>query len=354
MKITTIEQLREHLEAAVQLELAVIPPYMCALYTIKPNTNEGSVQIIRSVLAEEMLHLINSANVLNAVGGTPSVASPDVVPRYPTYLPDGEKAFLIHLLPFSQAAIDQSLKVELPSRPHEAPAILSTRQPMRLKIAELAYPTVGEFYQAIIDGLRDLVEQHGEPAIFTGDPARQVTPEYYYAGGGRPTVVHDLDSGVRALEEVSDQGEGISPSMYDGDGDLAHFFRLYQIHCDRYYVRSRGDALTAEARIQIAGPYPEPTGAPVGVSFADAIPMHPDPVIDDYPPGELRDVAIAFSRSYTQLLQTIERALTGEPQALLIAVPMMFDIKWQAFAILNNPWPGSAAMYAGPTFELVV
>jgi len=354
MKIITIHQLREHLEAAVQLELSVIPPYMCALYTIKPNTNEGSVQIIRSVLAEEMLHLINSANVLNAVGGTPRVASPDVVPRYPTYLPDGEKAFLVHLLPFSQAAIDQALKVEQPSRPNAGPAISPRREPMRLKIAELGYPTVGEFYQSIIDGLRYLVEKHGEPAIFTGDVARQVTPEFYYAGGGRPIVVTNLDSAVRALDEVIDQGEGISPSMYDGDGDLAHFFRLYQIHCNRYYVRSRDEAMASTARIPIAGSYPEPTGAPVGVSFVDAIPMHPDPVIDDYPPGELRDIAIAFSRSYTQLLQTIERALTGEPAALLVAVPMMFDIKWQAFAILNNPWPDSAAIHAGPTFEYVV
>ena len=45
--IRTIEELHQHLHAAVQLELAVIPPYLCALYTLRPGSNEEAAGIIR-------------------------------------------------------------------------------------------------------------------------------------------------------------------------------------------------------------------------------------------------------------------------------------------------------------------
>jgi hypothetical protein len=85
----TTERLRELLEAAVQLELATIPPYLCALYSIHPGTNTEAALVLRSVVVEEMLHMVLSANVLNAIGGRPRVSGPDRAPHYPHELPDG-------------------------------------------------------------------------------------------------------------------------------------------------------------------------------------------------------------------------------------------------------------------------
>lgn len=87
--ITTIDELYAYLHAALQLEHATIPPYLTALYSIRPGTNSGPVHVIRVVLVEEMLHLTLVANILNAVGGTPCLTRSDFVPSYPTYLPDG-------------------------------------------------------------------------------------------------------------------------------------------------------------------------------------------------------------------------------------------------------------------------
>src|SRR5687768_12916112 len=70
-EIRTVEDLREYLQVAMQLEHATIPPYLMALYTIRPGTNPDAVRILRVVAIEEMLHLTLAANLLNAVGGIP-------------------------------------------------------------------------------------------------------------------------------------------------------------------------------------------------------------------------------------------------------------------------------------------
>src|SRR5579871_5515297 len=84
--IRTLEQLREHLQTAMQVELSTIPPYLCALYSIKEGTNQESARIIQSVVMEEMLHLVMVANIINALGFNPQIDG-SIVKPYPTTLP---------------------------------------------------------------------------------------------------------------------------------------------------------------------------------------------------------------------------------------------------------------------------
>ena len=342
--IHNLHDLHEYLEAAVQLELAVIPPYMCALYTIEPNANGICTQIIRSVVTEEMLHLINSANTLNAVGGRPRVIGHDIVPKYPTLLPDGEKSFKVHLDPFSEDAVETFLKIEYPSRPHAPPPerMIPIRrvepEPTPLKVASFGHDTVGEFYDEIILGIRRLVRELGEAAVFTGDPAKQITSEFYYAGGGEPVPVFCEKDAVQAIEEIIDQGEGLKFSLFDNDGDLGHFFRFDQIQRRRRYQ---------------AGDLPEhPTGAPLDVDYSRVYPMVRDPRMADYPAGELRQTAMAFNTAYSNLLRRIQLAFDGAREELLPAVGVMFEMKYTAAELLRNPLPGTP-FHAGPTFEYV-
>ena len=79
-RITTREQLHDYLHAAMQLEHATIPPYLTALYSIRPGTNADAFHVLRVTVVEEMLHLTLAANILNAVGGTPDLTKPDFVP----------------------------------------------------------------------------------------------------------------------------------------------------------------------------------------------------------------------------------------------------------------------------------
>lgn len=361
--IRTREALIEHLHAAVQLELAVIPPYLCALYTLRPGANEEASLIIRSVVVEEMLHMVLAANVLNAVGGTPRVANPADAPRYPAYLPDGERRFEVHLERFSRDALDTFLKIEEPSLPHTPEpelqmlkAVAARREPTPLKLMQWHYATVGEFYAAIVHGLEWLTKELGEQALFCGDRARQVTSAFYYAGGGAPVEVHDLATARAALDEIVEQGEGEIHSIYDGDGDLGHFFRFMEIRHDRRYqpeaLRALNEAIKAAPDRHPA--WPLPTGAPLGVDWNAVYPMLRNPRTEDYPEGSaVRAASDAFNALWSRLLRQVERALTGEPALLLDAVGTMYDLKYAALELMRNPLPGHDALHAGPTFDYV-
>ena len=78
-----IGAVRASLQVAIELEHATIPPYLYALYSIAPGTNQAAASIIRSVVLEEMLHLTLAANILNAVGGEPMLDDPSLFPHIP-------------------------------------------------------------------------------------------------------------------------------------------------------------------------------------------------------------------------------------------------------------------------------
>src|SRR5580698_6425575 len=88
--IRTHRELQHHLATAIQLELSTIPPYLCALYSIKSGTNAEAVRIIRSVVVEEMLHMILACNILNAIGGELAVNRKGFIPTYPGKLPHSD------------------------------------------------------------------------------------------------------------------------------------------------------------------------------------------------------------------------------------------------------------------------
>src|SRR5262245_32818636 len=83
--------LKTSLQNAILLEHATIPPYLTAYYTLSGNTDSVTYArgIIRDIIVEEMLHLTLAANILIAVGGSPKLNDPLVVPKYPGPLPMG-------------------------------------------------------------------------------------------------------------------------------------------------------------------------------------------------------------------------------------------------------------------------
>ncbi len=197
--IRTVEGLRTHLQTAIELEHSVIPPYLCALYSIEDGANTAAAASLHDVVLEEMLHLTLAANVLNAIGGAPDLIHPDFVPRYPSYLPHGNDSIVLNLAPFSRETLAEFLKIEHPSAPHSPPEANQ-------------YASIGQFYAAIVDGLEMLAKT--VPNLFRGKRSRQIAPEYYYNSGGEVVEVTDLQSARRALEIIVLQGEG-HRAIYD-------------------------------------------------------------------------------------------------------------------------------------------
>ena len=342
-RITTVDELHRYLIAAMQLEHATIPPYLTALYSIHPQTNFDAVHIIRVVAVEEMLHLTLAANLLNAVGGTPDLTAPGFVPTYPAYLPDGERDFQVNLQRFCQEALVTVLNIE---RPREAPG--EEKRVMRRKAtaapllastgdAEMQFFSIGEFYREIERGLHYIVK-HGEDP-FTGDPTRQVTPEYYYSGGGDVVPVTDIKSADAAIRLIAEQGEGIGGRIYDVENELAHYYRFQQLQIGQYYQ---------------SGDEPDhPSGPPVDVDFDAVYPIKKNASIDDYPEGsEVRAAAEAFNKAYAEFLALVTRAYTGQPELLIEAVAGMFRLRDDMSRLMRAPIPGLDGVNAAPTFEM--
>ena len=334
-----VERLRELLEAAVKLELATIPPYLCALYSIHPGTNLEATLVVRSVVVEEMLHMILAGNVLNAIGGRPRVSGRQNAPHYPHELPDG---VILDLLPFSPAAVESFLQVENPEYKAE-PAAGGGHN--RRKIVHSAHAltvpgrptTIGAFYAEIVAGLEEVAAEIGEQALFSGDPTRQIGGDYYYAAGGAPILVTDLDSARRALEEVVEQGEGDIMSAFDAEDDLAHYYRFEQLKYGRVYQPGDGVGV--------------PTGPEVEVDFGAVYPMLPNPTLDEFTDPELRAAAERANLQWSLLLTQIDEAFDGSPHELIPAVHTMFRLRDAMLVLLGNPMPGHDGFHAGPTFE---
>ncbi len=126
--ITTLESLREHLQWAIELEHATLPPYLCALYSLDPQRNPDAVQAVSGVFVEEMLHLALAANLLNAVGGQPVLDAPHMLPVHPRALPHGDHSMQLALLPFGPDALEVFLRLEQPALPDAGPEGTITRR----------------------------------------------------------------------------------------------------------------------------------------------------------------------------------------------------------------------------------
>lgn len=334
-RIATIDDLREHLQWAIELEHATLPPYLCALYSLDPERNAEAAEAVAGVFIEEMLHLALAANLLNAVGGRPRLDTPRMLPPHPRRLPHGDRSLELSLLPFGAEALDMFLRLERPAPPG-AP------------VEGDGYETIGQFYAAIEDGLRHLCDTLGEQAVFRGDPARQVHAGHFRHTAGRLIAVHDLASALAALEEIVEEGEGTSRGeVWDGDrsvhhpdrDEVAHYYRFQELRTGRRY--RRGDT-----------PESGPTGEKIRVDPAGVHPMRRDPRVDDHAPGSaIRMAQEEFDHTYCAVLHLLEQAFDGSPRMLAVATGTMYGLRAQAQALMRMP--DGEGTTAGPTFAYV-
>jgi hypothetical protein len=319
-EIATLDDLRDHLQYAIGLELTTIPAYLCALYSIVPGANTAACEVIQDVVLEHMLHMALAANVLNAVGGAPATGpaggGPGPVPVYPARVPFIEALPVIRLQAFSPTAIDDFIAIERPAGDR--------------------YGSIGAFYAALETGLRTL----GTPEVFRqGREVRagcQLTTENYYGGGGTLIEVTDLDSALAAIGEIVREGAGV-PLPFGGPRHPRHA-RLAEIRAGRYYQPG-----------QPAGEVP--AGDILPVDWRAVHPMAPDPAAPAYHGTWAYQPMMAFNAAYTALVDTIYRGFNGEPMLLREVVPGMYELKYQATSLLSLPSPAEPGRTLGPAFE---
>ena len=188
-KYYSIKNLRRDLQTALELEHATIPVYLTALASIKPNYNLEIQAIINTIVVQEMMHVLLVANILNAVGGAPSLYSEDFIPNYPSRLPGGvQPDLVVPLKKLSHGLIRNIfMKIEEPEQEQERilsfqHAFLHARETKDMMKSKAGHQQSGNARGHTIargavvsdDGLTDpLIDEDRSSACFTSSSREQ-------------------------------------------------------------------------------------------------------------------------------------------------------------------------------------
>ena len=312
-----LDWLKAALQSAIELELATLPPYLCAMWSIDETDPNAAypVQSLRQIVIEEMRHMGLACNLLTTLGGIPQINVSGNVPEFPGELPGGVKPGLtVSLAKLSPEQLVVFLEIELP----ETPPIMPTA------LVEETFPTIGAFYDAILAALQKL-----SPAEFTG--RNQLT-----ALGLRP--VRNLADAETTIGIIKIQGEGTEQSPEDQPGltepDLAHYYRFREILNERRFIKNAaGQWVSGEAI-----PFPK---------------IYPMATIPEGGYAESHD----FDRIYTHLLNSLQKAWeTNDSIELAKSRPIMVSMKAEAKKLMQMPIDAQDSLKGnfGPSFRLVI
>ena len=212
-RITSLPDLKDALQTAMQLEFSTIPPYLCAQWSINADP-AGVGDMIESVVVQEMYHFALAGNMLTAIGGMPSIANAAFIPGYPTnVLPGG---------------IAQKLAVDLkPLTPDQVQVFMQIEYPEFPPVAFAAAPaTIGAFYDTIADGITTL-----NPAI---------NLNAFAVNSGEATPIKSIDDALQAISLIKGEGEGTmgSPDQPPaGNTTFAHYYLFKEIFTQKTLVQ---------------------------------------------------------------------------------------------------------------------
>ncbi|MBW4530596.1 MAG: ferritin-like protein [Aphanothece saxicola GSE-SYN-MK-01-06B] len=335
-----LRELGEILQLTLQLEHATIPPYLSAAYSLTGSNNRPISELILRIAKEEMLHMTVIANIMNAIGVSPKLNDPEFIPAYPAPLPlldsDGWQVGLKSFskdIDASKALIkDTFMRIEAPEDPLMFPDLDDgVFLASAVSLGE-APRTIGALYESIIS----VLESGAIPNLFGNTENslyKQVTteglllfrfrpvqlkkeglPEMYPLPDGITFKITDRDSAVRHLRWVMEQGEGTDTQPKDAAGLPAHYYRFESIIYEEYLIENPDVAPDDP----YDGGYAF-DGAPLVLDLNGVHEFDPNPVIDNYPEGDLREAMEKFQAGYRDMLAKLDSAFNpvdDSPEAL--------------------------------------
>ncbi len=309
--------LRRALQVAVELELATIPPYLCAWWSVR-DRSATVANLIRGIVTDEMFHMGLACNMLVAVGGRPRIVG--VTPDYPARLPGGVRGELtVYLSGLTRAYVrDVLMAIETPESPLPEPSA--------------GPPTIGEFYDGVVTAFLD----HRPELSVRGQIGQRIGPDEL-----RP--MRTLDDVLAAVEIIKEQGEGSSTSPEAPSGEatggnraLAHYYAFAEIYHGR--TLEEDDGLWAFS----GPPIPFPDVHPMGVVPRGGWP---------HPPREAAALLRRFDTAYGELLRDLEAAWqSADHGALNRAIKAMEELEEPALALMEIPLGDGRHTY-GPQFR---
>jgi Ferritin-like len=316
------------LQNAIELEHSTIPPYLTAMFSLKPGKNDEIARLIHSIVVEEMLHMTIASNVLIAIKGTPAINKADFIPKYPGPLPMsvGGKDFIVGIEAFSIPLVENIfMKIEEPEKPIPVQKTLAAVVP--------DFATIGEFY----DALKKKLAEFGN-SIFVAPPSQQVSQWF---DDKRLFPIVDVASADRGIDIIVQEGEGTSTDPFQSPGDPAHYYKFGEIAAGKKIVPKPGGGY-------VYG------GVAIPFDAAAVYPMKPNPKLANFAPDtQARERAEAFDLAYSSLLNALHTAFNGQPDRINVAIGLMYELKMIAVSLMQTPIGDGSSQTAGPTFEYI-
>jgi rubrerythrin len=323
--------LHRYLRNAVKLEHATIPPYLTAIFSLKPGANQRIAQLIHSIVVEEMLHMTIAANILIAIGGHPEINKKGFVPDYPGPLPmEIGSGLIVGIEAFSIPLVENVfMAIEEPEHP------VPVRPPSLAEAVEPEFATIGEFYDAI----QKQIEELG-PSIFVKTTAPPQVVAHRWFPPGKLFLITDPDSACRAIDIIKLEGEGTSTEPFQRPGDPAHYYKFGEIAAGREVIQTpTGFAYD---------------GAPILFDPSSVWPLRPNCKIADFAVGtQARTRIERFAYSYASLLNALDDAFNGHPDRLEAAIGLMYDLRVMAVSLVQTDTGDGSGLTVGPSFEYV-
>lgn len=206
---------------------------------------------IKDIVMQEMLHMVQVANILIATGGEVMIDDPSFAPSYPATGLPGHGSVLrnltIHLNNYNLDHVYSTfMGIELPS-------------PHKHNIDDLF--TIGMFYKEIEHCIK----------ILAGDIFKE--PNINKNNLGTVHIITDTDSALEGMNEIIEQGEGagyLNPNQID-TGMYAHYYRFEELVCKRRLIKIDDNSYTF-------------SGDPIIYDKSGVYPMIDDPNKDSFEP----------------------------------------------------------------------
>jgi len=322
-KITTLDVLKKSLQTAVEIEFATIPPYLCAIWSIKDDLHPVA-KSIREILQEEMLHLAFACNMLTAIGGKPILNDP---PMYPSKLPGGVHSDLtVHLSGMCQSSIRDFMEIEMPEE-----VIPISGETVSFKNDD--HKTIGEFY----DGIEQAFEYLNSIECLELNPDRQLSGPLSWF------VLTDIEGIKTAIHLIKRQGEGATTPQDTSDDDLAHFYRFWEIYKGKRIIKST----TGKDKYCWGSDLPCPDVWPVATIPAGGYQKN------EVSPG-VWELLEKFDETYTEVIDLLHAAWneTAGQDKLVRAVEVMFSLQKYAIPLMKIPVACGTGKNYGPCFRI--
>ncbi len=327
-RLSSVQDALDLLQTAIGVEFGTLPPYLYALYSIRPGTNPQAADRVKSVALQEMIHMCLASNILNALGGAPLLKPPTYPGPLPGDIGPNGTPLTVHLFPLSLDAMKQAMAIEQPEDPPDFPV-----QEMLAAVAATGprAMTIGQFYEALDHYLSTL------PASAWSPNRNQVTDSQFFPG--QLFAINGYPDAHKAIQAIVSEGEGADNSPLDFQGEIAHYYRFGEIYHNKILTKADNpEGYTW-------GPQP------LGVDYSTVYPAICDPGTYDFSkePQPVQAAQNACNAAFTEMVDLLQSALNGNSGALGQAVSAMFKLRTTAMNAFTVPLACSSRV-AGPAF----